>query len=141
MNTKKYYTCDFNAGVATAYGLIPEVWSNVNGMLDLSDELLADLAWAGHPGIGFIPEGAAILKSIDQNTMNSAYKTARLVGVELLRGERDLLLAESDKYVLPDRWESYSTEKKAAWTAYRKALRELPITADPMNYEFPKMPS
>ena len=42
------------------------------------------------------------------------------------RAERDLLLNQSDKQVLPDRWFLMSAEQQALWTAYRQALRDLP---------------
>lgn len=45
------------------------------------------------------------------------------------RNERDRLLAESDKYVLPDRWAMMTPEQQAAWSAYRQALRD--ITTQP----------
>ena len=59
-----------------------------------------------------------------------------------LRARRNELLAQSDIYVLPDRWESYSAETRAAWSAYRQALRDLPETfkdsSDPIWPERPE---
>lgn len=58
-----------------------------------------------------------------------------------LRKTRDELLAESDLYVLPDRWNTYTEEKKAEWTAYRQALRDLPETViDVFNPVWPERP-
>lgn len=58
-----------------------------------------------------------------------------------LRKTRNELLAESDLYVLPDRWNTYTEEKKAEWTAYRQALRDLPETViDVFNPVWPERP-
>lgn len=60
---------------------------------------------------------------------------------EKLRDRRNALLTESDAYVLPDRWETYSEEHKAAWASYRQALRDLPeTTQDPFNPVWPSKP-
>jgi hypothetical protein len=41
------------------------------------------------------------------------------------RAQRDTLLTASDWTQLPDAQASLSAEKKAAWSAYRKALRDI----------------
>lgn len=43
-----------------------------------------------------------------------------------LRQKRDRLLADSDVYVLPDRWATMTTEKQTEWSDYRQSLRDLP---------------
>lgn len=43
-----------------------------------------------------------------------------------LRETRDNLLKESDVLVLPDRWNTYSEDKKKKISDYRQALRDLP---------------
>lgn len=43
-----------------------------------------------------------------------------------VRSKRDRLLKESDIYVLSDRWDSYSDEKKLRWKEYRQKLRDVP---------------
>ena len=48
-----------------------------------------------------------------------------------LRDKRNLLLAESDKYVLPD-FPHATNEQKEAWLTYRQALRDLTQTAAPL---------
>lgn len=60
---------------------------------------------------------------------------------ERLRRERDRRLSDSDKAVLPDRWEGYDAATRAAWAGYRQALRDLPeITADPTAPAWPVPP-
>lgn len=43
-----------------------------------------------------------------------------------IRDRRNELLAESDLAIVPDKWEQMTTEKRAEWTAYRQALRDMP---------------
>lgn len=59
----------------------------------------------------------------------------------LLREERNSKLAESDTYVLPDRWSTYTSEQQTTWATYRQALRDLPQnTTDPFNPVWPEKP-
>jgi len=67
---------------------------------------------------------------------------ARALEMITLRKKRDDLLTESDIYVLPDRWNSYTEEKRVEWSAYRQTLRDLPDTVvDVFNPIWPVMPS
>lgn len=60
---------------------------------------------------------------------------------EKLRERRNALLIESDSYVLPDRWDSYSYDKRDEWANYRSLLRNLPEnTQDPMSPVWPTKP-
>ena len=57
-----------------------------------------------------------------------------------LRKERDTLLTQTDKYVIPD-WPHASVETANAWVTYRQALRDLPsVTEDPANPVWPVRP-
>lgn len=56
---------------------------------------------------------------------------------EVLRHERNLLLANSDWTVLAD-----SPTSTAAWKTYRQELRDLPAnTTDPLNVVWPTPPA
>ncbi len=59
---------------------------------------------------------------------------------QLLRHERNFLLAKSDRYMY---WDSPLTdEQKQQWATYRQALRDLPAnTTDPANPTWPTKPS
>ena len=58
-----------------------------------------------------------------------------------LRKERDVLLAKTDKYALPD-WPHETLAKQTEWIEYRQALRDLPtVTEDPANPVWPTVPS
>ena len=59
----------------------------------------------------------------------------------LLRADRNILLAKTDKYALPD-WPHASLEKQREWLEYRQALRDLPSTTeDPANPVWPAQPT
>lgn len=50
------------------------------------------------------------------------------MGMDALRHQRDLLLAETDYVEMPTRWATLTSDEQTAWTAYRNALRDLPAT-------------
>jgi len=59
----------------------------------------------------------------------------------LARLDRDLKLADSDKYALVDRWAAMSTAQQTAWAAYRQALRDVPEQPNfPSNIQWPNKP-
>ena len=58
-----------------------------------------------------------------------------------LRRERDVLLAKTDRYALPD-WPHETLAKQTEWIEYRQALRDLPtVTEDPANPVWPAQPT
>ena len=61
--------------------------------------------------------------------------------ISQLRGQRTMLLTETDKYALPD-WPHASLTKQREWLDYRQALRDLPSnTEDPANPVWPTVPT
>jgi hypothetical protein len=57
-----------------------------------------------------------------------------------LRTKRNTLLAQTDRYTLPD-WPHASPAKQTEWLDYRQALRDLPDnTEDPANPVWPVPP-
>jgi hypothetical protein len=59
-----------------------------------------------------------------------------------IREKRNQLLAESDKFVVVDRWEKYDQQVKTEWADYRQALRDITEHAEfPVNVEWPIEPS
>lgn len=73
---------------------------------------------------------------------NSEYELLRFEeAVVAVRLQRNYLLRESDIFVLPDRWDSYTEEQKNAWKDYRQALRDLPTTiTNPFEINWPIKP-
>jgi hypothetical protein len=59
----------------------------------------------------------------------------------VIRATRNALLIESDVYVLPDIWATYTQDEQNAWAVYRKALRDIPQTfIDPKEVVWPQKP-
>lgn len=84
-------------------------------------------------------EVTALPYTEEEKAQRAAQHTAR--AWEKLRDRRNTLLIESDACVLPDRWDSYSDERRAAWASYRQVLRDLPeTTQDPFNPMWPSKP-
>lgn len=60
---------------------------------------------------------------------------------EEIRYRRNVYLEKSDAYVLPDRWDEYTAEKKQAWKDYRQALRDIPEQPEyPLVINWPQPP-
>ena len=60
---------------------------------------------------------------------------------QIVRMQRDRLLEESDKYVIPDRFKTFSEEQQYNWVSYRQQLRDLPaIFSDPKDVVWPNFP-
>ena len=93
--------------------------------------------------------------AIDTNALTGEVTTRELTGEEIsarkerltpmawnsLREERNRLLSNSDNYVLPDSWDTYTTEQQLSWATYRQALRDLPQnTIDPFDPVWPVKP-
>jgi hypothetical protein len=58
-----------------------------------------------------------------------------------VRAMRNALLTETDKYVLSDRWITYSLDKQQEWSDYRQTLRDVPQSfADPADVIWPTKP-
>ena len=67
--------------------------------------------------------------------------TANEVLIERLRMERNVLLRDSDKYMLDD-WPHTSPAAKTVWVDYRQALRDMEtIAEDPENPKWPTKPA
>lgn len=59
----------------------------------------------------------------------------------MIRQRRNALLVESDLYVMPDKWATYSIEKQQEWSHYRQELRDIPQKfVDPREVVFPTKP-
>jgi hypothetical protein len=60
---------------------------------------------------------------------------------EQVRIKRDILLKESDIYILSDRWNSMTVEKQKEWEEYRQKLRDIPQTHyEPFQIDWPTKP-
>lgn len=139
MNTKWYYLSDLSNKTAIELVQIPEVWRNVTGMADLDDQALADMSWAQHPDMGFLSRESAEEAGITKDSLDAALVVGTELAKQQIREKRDVLLAESDKAVTVDRWESYDDETKQVIAGYRQALRDV-TNQDPFDTTFPAIP-
>lgn len=67
----------------------------------------------------------------DYGTISAYTPPADITGDEamaMLRARRDQLLIETDWVETPSYWATLTAEKQAEWSAYRNALRDLPVT-------------
>ncbi len=60
---------------------------------------------------------------------------------EEIKHRRNVYLEKSDSYVLPDKWEDYTSEQKLEWKTYRQALRDIPQQPEyPVTINWPQPP-
>ena len=77
-----------------------------------------------------ILDGGNIVKPVDQVYEVELYKVANADAIKKFREERNVLLDKSDKYMTLDY--PHLLEKDIQnWKDYRRALRDLPMTARP----------
>jgi len=75
-----------------------------------------------------------------EECIDEEIKIIREIRMNTIRRERNILLRDSDIYVIPD-WPHATEEVKQAWLDYRQALRDLPAnTTDPENPVWPQAP-
>lgn len=85
--------------------------------------------------------GEETIRPFTEDEIAEHKRLEREVLLYSLRERRNQLLAESDSFTLPDRWNSLSDEKKSEWTVYRQSLRDLPQnTSDLYNPSWPVKP-
>lgn len=137
---KKYCYIENNK-VISANQDLPKVWKNVSGFDNLPDSILKIYGW-----LPFVQEteGKQIFVSssyiIEENLVKEIIITRDKNEQELekeqeeqlqnkwfeIRSQRDELLKASDLFVLIDRWENLSDERKEEIRTYRQALRDIP---------------
>jgi hypothetical protein len=96
--------------------------------------------YAAQQGWVELPQGVGIGWSFDGGT---PIPPPRDIEAEwaAVRAKRNELLAESDVYVMPDRWMIMQEEEKLAWATYREALRDIPQNFDdPADVVWPVKP-
>lgn len=104
------------------------------------------MANPSHPANGIIDHRRVWQQQADGSWVEHVRTPAELTAFkptaeQMVRVKRDELLADSDKMVLPDRWESYTNGQKTAWTVYRQQLRDLPNQMGfPYNLTWPVKP-
>lgn len=123
-NNKWYYRVDLESKAILDYSQIPDVWNNCTGLSSSDDNTLANLSWTGY-NQGFLSKEAAIEFGVASSEFDRMATLVLEIRKAALRKKRDILITQSDKAVMPDRWESYSAEKKAGIASYRQQLRDI----------------
>jgi len=87
-----------------------------------------------------------ILKDGTVYTVEIVNKTQEEIDTEkfaVIREYRNEKLNASDNYVMSDRWDQYTEEKKSEWRIYRQTLRDLPQTYanNIHSVVYPQMPT
>lgn len=136
-NQNWYYLCDLENGVALELMQLPESWGPIPDLNGLNDDALSNLTWAGFPDRGFLLEPSGM----SAESIESAKQTGFIAARSILMKQRSELLARTDRLMLPDYWESYSDSKRTALLEYRRELRELIDTPDPINVVWPEEPA
>lgn len=123
MNTDKFYV--INNNIVTNVIVCTEEFAAKNNLIRfpvMTEFGLVDNDWTYING-EFLPPPRNILKEW-----------------EVVRINRDVLLAQSDLYVMPDRWQTYTPEQQQAISNYRQELRDITSKfIDPKEVVFPKL--
>jgi len=72
------------------------------------------------------------------DSASGSWKVDTSKALAAIRAQRNSLLSTSDWTQLPDCQQS--TAEKAAWAAYRQALRDFPASCDPSSPQWPVQP-
>jgi hypothetical protein len=100
----------------------------------------------GHPVARLIPNGLMLtdgarmegIQSWELLTDDEGGAQILAARLEVIRQERNRLLAESDWTQMPDN--ALNQVQRAAWQAYRQSLRDLPTIIDCTNQQCPPWP-
>lgn len=127
---------------------LPNVWKNVSNFYLLPDEIVKTYGWLplvveneNKPvfvSSSYIIEEDVVREVIvtrDKTEQEIEEETARELemGWYQVRNQRDEKLKQSDLFVLIDKWELLTEERKQEIRVYRQALRDVP-----QNFETPE---
>ena len=101
---------------------------------------VADSEFASKQGWIFSPDEVQIGWTYENGTFSPPERNLEQEWNQI-RKTRNSLLEKSDIYVLSDRWESMTNEKKQEWSDYRQNLRDIPENfEDPLEVVWPTIP-
>lgn len=115
---KKYAVIENNTVINIV--LADPVSSNVSGWLEVTNDI---------PGLAI---GSKYENGTFTRTLLPQIERTVEEKWDAIRNRRNQLLIESDVYVLPDLWASYTPEQQRDWSQYRQTLRDIP-----QNYSNP----
>ena len=137
---KKYCYIE-NGEVVLANQELPEVWKNVSNFYLLSDEILKTYGWLplvveNENKSVFVSSSYVIEENVVREIIVTRDKTQEEIEEEAakelemawyqVRSQRDEMLKQSDLFVLIDKWELLTEERKQEIRNYRQALRDIP---------------
>jgi hypothetical protein len=141
VNAKWYLVCNVLTKLATDLIQIGPIWGATTGMESLSDDDLATFfTFTPHQGTAFYTPERAVEMEIDSDSINHVLEITRPAVLAWLRQLRDPLLAATDAITVPDRWQRLDVVSQKYVTAYRDALRDITLQADPLNVVWPAIP-
>lgn len=134
---------------------LPQHTANVSNLCFLDDKTLKQIGWLPFEQLTenklvFVSSSYEILedKVVEVIITRDKVEEELVADTEnlnkykwnLIRQQRDLMLSESDKLVVADKWIMYSPEEKQKIAAYRQSLREIPSEfSDPTEVVFPTL--
>jgi len=137
----KKYCYVKNGKIVAAEQDLPVNFENISNFYLLGDADLKRYGWLPYEKLSedkdvFVSSSYEILEDKVIERFVTRDKTKQELQAEVeektamqwdsIRSKRNILLQESDVFVVSDRWEQMSSETKKAWSEYRKALRDLP---------------
>ena len=136
----------YNLEIVQIHNGLPTAWKNLSYPNALSDSELSDMSWSGNAGYAFYPYTEIIP---DSNQFYPLSPVVNVVDAEaktvtgtitatpisdadawiLVRRIRNSRLTATDWTQLPD--SPLTAEKKAEWSVYRQALRDITTQENP----------
>lgn len=152
----KKYCYTENGNVIGGPQDLPTSFANVSNFHVLDAESLKSYGWLPYERVSedkpiFVGSNYEILEDRVVENYITRDPTEQEINIGLenekqskwneVRIRRNELLAESDVYVVSDRWEEMDIQSKQSWSNYRKQLRDIPqIFIDPDLVEYPNKP-
>ena len=127
---------------------LPNVWKNVSNFYLLPDEIVKTYGWLplvveNENKPVFVSSSYVIEENFIKEVIVTRDKTEEEIeedaarelemGWSQVRSQRDEMLQQSDLFVLIDKWELLTEERKQEIRVYRQALRDVP-----QNFETPE---
>lgn len=127
---------------------LPKVWKNVSNFYLLPDEIVKTYGWLplvveNENKPVFVNSSYIIEENVVREVIVTRDKTEQEIEEEAarelemgwyqVRSQRDEKLKQSDLFVLIDKWELLTEERKQEIRVYRQALRDVP-----QNFETPE---
>ena len=136
----------YNLEIVKIHSELPKAWKNLSYPNALSNSELLDMSWSGNAGYAFYPYTEIIPDSNDFYTLSAVVNVVDAVNKtvtgtrtanpisdinawEIVRSMRNNELTATDWTQMPD--SPLTTAKKAEWSVYRQALRDITTQENP----------